>query len=128
MTAHHFVADGYREDGEPRLRCARCGMLGHWAGARDACPYLCNARYRVHATPSAPQPVVQGNGASTHWEGPYAKNRWSTCARCSARFRHPKRFRVMSFCGPMCARDNQLDRNRADAAAYRARQAQESRS
>jgi hypothetical protein len=28
----------------------------------------------------------------------------------------------MSFCGPMCARDNQLERNRADAAAYRARQ------
>ena len=125
MKAHHFVNDGRREDGEPRLRCARCGMLGHWAGARDACPWMdATSVARAAAMSGETRPLVTANGASTHWPGPYRMGRWASCKRCGAKFRHPKKFRVISFCGPMCVHDNALERNRADAAAYRARQAQ----
>lgn len=122
MRAHHFVADGCLEDGDPRLRCSRCGMLSHWAGARDACPWLDAASVaRLAAMDADVRVLVSSDGASTHWEGPYRRHKWLTCARCSARFRHPKRFRVISFCGPMCVRENDMARNRDHAAAYRER-------
>lgn len=35
--AHTWMADGRDECGDPRIRCARCGMLRTWAGAVDGC-------------------------------------------------------------------------------------------
>ncbi len=122
MRAHHFVADGRLDDGDPRLRCSRCGMLSHWAGAREACPWLDAASVARLATMDAvAREVVCGETTTAQWEGPYRRHKWLTCSRCSARFRHPKRFRVISFCGPVCARENDMARNRAHQAAWRAR-------
>lgn len=125
MRPHHFVADGRLDDGDPRLRCSRCGMLAHWAGARDACPWLDAASVSRLATMDAvAREVVNGETTTSQWQGPYRRHKWITCKRCSARFRHPKRFHIISYCGPVCVRENELERGRANAAAYQARRAQ----
>ena len=122
MRPHTWTLDGTMSDGEPRRRCSRCGMLGHWAGARDACPWLDNASVSRLATMDAvAREVVSGETTTTQWEGPYRRHRWLTCKRCSARFRHPKRFRIIGFCGPVCVRENELERGRAYSTAYAAR-------
>ena len=115
MTAHQFRPDGYCEDGDPRLRCSRCGMLAHWAGARDACPWIISQRANDERTTLAAD--------ITRWPGPYKHNAWRTCKRCSARFRQPKRYRALAYCGPVCVREHERERNRDHAAAYRERQA-----
>lgn len=35
--SHQWESDGVDESGEARFRCAHCGMLSSWAGARYAC-------------------------------------------------------------------------------------------
>lgn len=124
MTAHRWTADGVRDLGEPRHRCARCGMLSHWAGARDECPWMDAATVSRLATMDAAAREVQRADTTTSvWEGPYRHNKWKTCKRCNVRFRHPKRFHIISLCGPVCVRENELERGRAYRITYEQRKA-----
>jgi hypothetical protein len=113
MRPHTWTLDGTLSDGEPRRRCSRCGMLGHWAGARDACPWLDNAmvtRMRMllapgsAAQPSArvePPPAVDGR-----WAGPYREEPARLCKRCRQPYQRPARMNRVDFCGPLCKLEN----------------------
>lgn len=112
MKPHHFVSDGRLDDGDPRLRCSRCGMLAHWAGARDACPWMDPAmvtRMRLIIAPGseperhtpAPKPVIDGR-----WAGPYREEPARLCKRCRQPFQRPVRMNRVDFCGPLCKLEN----------------------
>ena len=113
MKAHTWKIDGVLEWGEPRRRCAKCGMLAHWIGAREACPWMISQRAGDERTTLAAD--------VTRWPGPYKHNAWRTCKRCSARFRQPKRYRALAYCGPVCVREHERERTRVHVAAHYAR-------
>ena len=112
MRPHHFVADGFRDLGEQRLRCARCGMLSHWAGAHDECPWLDAASMaRLAAIDAADGRVVEQErrpeppSIDGRWAGPYRDEPARECVRCGGAYRRPTAMGKVSYCGPVCVRE-----------------------
>lgn len=112
MTAHRWTADGVRDLGEQRLRCARCGMLSHWAGARDECPWLDAATVaRLARLDAAQGRVVEhvrrpdAPSIDGRWAGPYWDEPERVCAHCGDKYRRPKSMTKVSYCGPNCVRE-----------------------
>ena len=112
FLAHDFRDDGVRDLGQPRRRCARCGVLAHWPAAAATCVQLL---VRFQPVSIETQPLYPGQHP-----GPYVNGDEGVCVICERRYRRNIKHGASTTCSEACSLAKKRRANRDQARRMRA--------